>query len=104
MVVQESLLYISGSSSEVIDIDEPDLQHFPRFSAAQSWDCTLDPGDVLYIPPLWFHHVACEGFCASVNMFWQDLPSQSYEKKDLYGNRDLAAFGKAAAACRPGWA
>ena len=96
--LQEDCLYITGSSSQVIDIEEPDLQRFPRFAAARGWDCTLEAGDALYIPPLWFHHVACEGFCASVNMFWRDLPPQLYERKDLYGNRDVAAFGKAAAA------
>ncbi len=96
--MQEDALYIIGSSSEVVNIDEPDLHRFPRFAAARSLECMLEPGDVLYIPPLWFHHVTCMGFCASVNMFWRDLPLQLYEKKDLYGNRDVVPFGKAAAA------
>ena len=96
--MQEDCLYITGSSSEVINIDEPELLRFPKFAAASSWECRLEPGDVLYIPPLWFHHVSCTGFCASVNMFWRDLPLHLYERKDLYGNRDVVPFGKAAAA------
>ena len=98
--MQEDNLYITGSSSQVIDVDQPDLQRFPKFAAASSrvWECMLEPGEALFIPPLWFHNVSCIGFCASVNMFWRDLPPQQYEKKDLYGNRDVVAFRKAATA------
>ncbi|KAK9861886.1 hypothetical protein WJX84_010417 [Apatococcus fuscideae] len=81
---QEDNLYITGSSSQVIDVDQPDLQRFPKFAAASSrvWECMLEPGEALFIPPLWFHNVSCIGFCASVNMFWRDLPPQHSAPRD----------------------
>lgn len=49
----------SGSSSRVPDIHEPDLACFPRFARtdASRVTCLLRPGDAVFIPPLWFHHV-----------------------------------------------
>ena len=29
----------------------------PRFAEATAWRATLRPGDVLYTPPFWWHHV-----------------------------------------------
>lgn len=36
----------------------PDLDRFPRFAHAQPLTVTLDAGDMLYLPALWFHRVA----------------------------------------------
>jgi hypothetical protein len=59
----ESFLYVEGSSSRVDDIDpHPDpatSRRFPKFAAVSNRRrvATLGPGDALYIPALWFHHV-----------------------------------------------
>jgi tRNA wybutosine-synthesizing protein 5 len=92
---QANNLYIStaidSSSSPVINIDQPDLLRFPLFSAAQqaASQVILVPGDVLFIPSLWFHNVRALDFSCSINLFWRDLAVEQYEAKDLYGNRDL---------------
>lgn len=39
-----------GDKSEVLDIDNPDLQRFPDFTKAVPYECVLHPGDVLFIP------------------------------------------------------
>lgn len=36
---------------------------FPKFKHLQPYEVILEPGDILYLPPYWFHHVEVnEGF------------------------------------------
>lgn len=35
----------------------PDLQRFPLFNRATAYEALLQPGDVLFTPPDWWHHV-----------------------------------------------
>jgi len=94
-------LYVEGSSSRVIDIDSVEQPHFkddnsternlfPKFSRIkQRFECVLNPGEVLIIPALWFHNVLSLEASISVNIFWKHLNDEFYEKKDLYGNKDI---------------
>jgi len=88
-------LYMTGSSSRVLDIENPDLRRFPKFAKAKSLECLLQWGDVLFIPAFWFHNVYTMEPSTSVNIFWRDLAEPFYEKKDLYGNKDLHLGAKA---------
>ncbi|CAB4378861.1 uncharacterized protein OCT59_004374 [Rhizophagus irregularis] len=45
-----------GNTSQV-EIETPDLERFPLFASANYLDCVLEPGDMLYIPPGWWHYV-----------------------------------------------
>ncbi|XP_014677092.1 PREDICTED: hypoxia-inducible factor 1-alpha inhibitor-like [Priapulus caudatus] len=40
-----------------VDFDAPDLARFPRFREVRGHKVVLGPGDVLYIPMYWWHHV-----------------------------------------------
>ena len=84
-------LYVHTSSSRVIDIDNPDYELFPKFRLAEQHrrECILQPGDVLFIPSLWFHNVLSFEASVSVNIFWQHLPPEFFQKRDLYGNKEL---------------
>ncbi|GLI67646.1 hypothetical protein VaNZ11_011895, partial [Volvox africanus] len=85
-------LHVEGSSSPITRLHCPDLRQYPRFA-----DCPaplvadLGPGDVLFLPSLWFHNVTTIGseMSISVNVFWRHLAPEFYHRKDLYGNRDL---------------
>lgn len=37
-------LYVNGSTSQVLDIDNPDLRKYPKFSRAKRIEGTLNPG------------------------------------------------------------
>jgi len=97
---EDANLYTEGSSSRVPDIHAPDLARFPRFARTHSSRVTglLAPGDAVFIPPLWFHHVAMPDFSVAVNVFWRHHPGALYNPKDIYGNKDLPAFDAASAA------
>ena len=100
-------LYLDGSSSPVVGpavdgVDGKWPEEFPAYRAARAMavEVTLQPGDVLFIPALWAHHVeALHGPSIAVNVFFRELPKSMYPAKDLYGNADPIAAGKALDAC-----
>ena len=80
-------LYIQGSSS-IADLHDHDA--FPLLSLSHPVKVLLEPGDILFIPALWFHHVECidDGWSLALNIFFKDLADEFYPKKDLFGNAD----------------
>ena len=62
-------LYVDGSSSRVANIDAWNDAQFPRFrrSVGARSEAELGPGDVLFIPALWFHNVTSIGFSVAVD-------------------------------------
>jgi hypothetical protein len=66
---------LAGQPISLVDVDEPDFGRHPRFADALESAVTaeLDPGDVLYIPSLWWHAVASlDELGAMVNFWWRD--------------------------------
>ena len=53
-----------------VDVESPDYARFPRFRAAELLVAELDPGDVIYIPRGWWHHVRTLELSMSVNFWW----------------------------------
>lgn len=88
-------LYLQGDKSKVVDIESPDLSLFPLFPKAERHEGCLLPGDLLFVPSLWFHNTFSEEFSIAVNVFWRELPPSLYDINDLYGNRDLLPARKA---------
>jgi len=52
-----------------VDIENPDLERFPLFAAAHRYEATLGPGDLLFLPAFWWHHVRSLDVSISLN-FW----------------------------------
>ena len=82
-------LYLQGDKSLVPSVEEPDLGKFPAVARATRFEAVLRPGDGLFIPALWFHSVKSASFTVSINVFWRHLQESLYDKKDVYGNKDL---------------
>lgn len=40
-----------------VDIDDPDMDRFPRFDPGDAWEATIQPGEMLYIPYCWWHQL-----------------------------------------------
>ena len=47
------LITFLGDKSEVLDIDNPDIEKYPLFPCADRYETELQPGDVLFIPGLY---------------------------------------------------
>ena len=70
---------VAGQPLSMVDLAEPDFERFPRFrdALAVAQTAELEPGDAIYIPALWWHHVeALSDFNALVNFWWTDSPDQ----------------------------
>ena len=66
---------LAGQPVSLVDPEAPDFARYPRFAEAQNAavTATLSPGDALFIPTLWFHHVAAESpVGALINFWWRD--------------------------------
>lgn len=68
----------AGQPVSLVDFAAPDLQRFPRFAQALEAGETaeLAPGDAIFIPSMWFHHV--EGLAPVnllINAWWRQTPA-----------------------------
>ena len=66
---------LAGQPVSLVDPLTPDLGRFPRYAEAEAAKAvvTLAPGDALYLPSLWFHHVeSLEPVGALVNFWWRE--------------------------------
>jgi hypothetical protein len=53
-----------------VDAERPDFARHPRLREAEAWECVLEPGDVLFLPPRWWHYARALTTCISVNTWW----------------------------------
>jgi lysine-specific demethylase 8 len=53
-----------------VDAEAPDFERFPRFREAPVAQVELEPGDVLYIPSLWWHQACPLSVSMGINMWW----------------------------------
>jgi hypothetical protein len=67
----------AGQPVSLVDVRNPDLSRFPRFTHALEVAevADLSAGDAVYVPALWWHNVeALEHFNVLVNYWWRDVP------------------------------
>lgn len=67
----------AGQPISLVDFEQPDLQRFPRFAQAMAHAqvAELEPGDGIFIPSMWWHHVeSLSTFNLLVNYWWLNTP------------------------------
>ncbi len=67
-----------GQVISLVDFKNPDFKQFPRFQQAleNAQVAELEPGDALYIPSMWWHHVeSLNSYNILVNYWWEDSPA-----------------------------
>jgi hypothetical protein len=73
----------AGTPISMVHVTAPDLDRFPLFESAleSAQQAELSPGDAVFIPRDWFHHVeALEPFNILVNYWWDS-------SKEIWGER-----------------
>ena len=66
-----------GQVVSMVDFNAPDFERFPRFreALAAGQVAEIEPGDVLFYPAMWWHHVqALDSFNAMINYWWTTSP------------------------------
>ncbi|HTF95111.1 MAG TPA: cupin-like domain-containing protein [Cellvibrio sp.] len=67
----------AGQQISLVDFSKPDFEKFPRFREAMvaGQVANMEPGDALFIPSMWWHHVEGMGtFNVLVNYWWRNVP------------------------------
>lgn len=67
----------AGQAISLVDLHAPDFDRFPKFrdALAASQSATLEPGDALFVPSMWWHHVeGLDAFNVLVNYWWRSTP------------------------------
>ena len=68
----------AGQSISLVDFHDPDFERFPRFREALSHGqvAEMGPGDAIFIPSMWWHHVeGLDALNVLVNYWWRDVPA-----------------------------
>ena len=65
---------LAGQPVSMVDPLAPDLDRYPRFRAARerALVADLEPGDAIYIPTLWWHHVAASAPINILVNYWHN--------------------------------
>jgi Cupin-like domain len=66
----------TGAPMSLVTLRHPDFERYPKFreALAAAQTAELAPGDAIFIPPLWWHHVeSLEPFNVLVNYWWHDV-------------------------------
>jgi hypothetical protein len=65
----------TGAPMSLVSLRNPDFARYPKFreALAAARVAEVGPGDAVFIPPLWWHHVeSLERFNVLVNYWWHD--------------------------------
>ncbi|KAI8883735.1 Clavaminate synthase-like protein [Backusella circina FSU 941] len=58
------------TNTSQVDLEKPDHTRFPQFKDASYVECILNPGELLYIPPKWWHYVKSLETSFSVSLWF----------------------------------
>ena len=76
----------SGQAISLVDFHGPDLDKFPKFAEAipHAQVANLEPGDALFIPSMWWHHVeSLSAVNGLVNYWWRSSPAYMGNPADV---------------------
>ena len=98
----------TGTPISLVSFREPDFERFPRFreALAAAHMAELGPGDAIYIPPLWWHHVeSLERLNMLVNYWWKGPPDAPADAPSAFAalHQSVKTFEHATPEQRAAW-
>lgn len=69
-MVHQHPFYSGTPNYSPVNAEAPDLNRYPRFRDAPLMIATLEPGDLFFIPSLWWHQAHSLSTSISVNLWW----------------------------------
>ncbi|MCY7294044.1 cupin-like domain-containing protein [Alteromonas sp. a30] len=76
----------AGQPISLVDFYHPDLTRYPKFEQAmqQAIVAELAPGDALFLPSMWWHHVeSLSGINTLINYWWRNTPAYMGSPSDV---------------------
>uniref|UniRef100_A0A3Q3E1Z5 Hypoxia inducible factor 1 subunit alpha inhibitor n=1 Tax=Labrus bergylta TaxID=56723 RepID=A0A3Q3E1Z5_9LABR len=76
-----------------VDFDNPDFEKFPNFKNVVGYEAVVGPGDVLYIPMYWWHHIESllnGGVTITVNFWYKGAPTPKRIEYPLRAHQKVA--------------
>jgi lysine-specific demethylase 8 len=67
-------LFHGAPNFSAVDAEDPDYVRFPRFRRVETLTVDLEPGEILYIPRLWWHQIRSLDLSMSVNQWFASGP------------------------------
>ena len=83
----------AGRAVSMVDLHASDFGKYPRFREAlrHAQVPELGPGDALYIPSMWYHHVeGLDPFNVLVNYWWRETPHFLGQPQDALNHAILS--------------
>lgn len=83
----------AGRAVSMVDFHAPDFNLHPGFADAlkQAQMAELEPGDALFIPSMWWHHVeGLSPFNILLNYWWRDTPRYLGQPQDALNHAILS--------------
>lgn len=98
----------TGAAIGIARLDRPEDPRFPRLklALAEAQVAELHPGDAIYIPPMWWHHVeSLQRINALVNYWWRPVPAGGHALGTALGclMHSILAFRSLPPAERAAW-
>ena len=72
---------LAGPPVSMANLRRPDLEKYPRFAEAleQAQTVDLEPGDAVFVPYMWWHHVEATAPVNVLANYWWDLTEKSWQ-------------------------
>lgn len=83
----------AGAPTSLVDVHNPDFERYPLFKQAQAeaFSAELGPGDAIFIPMLWWHHVeSLDKVNALMNYWWNGSSAPSAVSPSAIDSLNLA--------------
>ncbi|MEQ1547064.1 MAG: cupin-like domain-containing protein [Chakrabartia sp.] len=83
----------AGRAISMVDFHQPDFEAYPRFrdALAKAQIAELAPGDAIFIPSMWWHHVeGLDPFNVLINYWWRETPRYLGQPQDALNHAMMA--------------